>query len=952
MVFRSESVKRLYVRAIIWARRKLDNKFDSAMPLRTLLMSAALTLAWGAETACASTGPRVHPILESLLTFHPGWVTRSVTSHDPKGDNGDGSGNGLASEGDYKVLMHSKGEGRIVRLWMTARPDEVQRDFADLWIIIDGQTVFKGNPVDYFDGRARWKSPLVLGYQESSGGFLSYVPFTYSREAKILFRRDPHYYQVTYREGAGASAGPTAGELSAFLEDQDWARKVTHSEKATVNKGQPVVIARGPLTVSALSVRLAAGDLRRLRVRVGSQDAVPASFFFGMGSAGTGSTGSGWGTLRSAFTFVDAETHQLATRLPIPLAVSEAVAFELAEGADAARIALSYGLTVVPEARPGVHLALQYREQGGPGKETTMPFFETQGPTQFVSLVEEILGDKPGDRGYLEGDEMVRTDRMKYPLQHGTGTEDYYNGGWYFLGPHQNPLSGQPRFIVNEPQGGAGHAHWEHSLYRHHVPDPIVGRRGIRFGIEAGAVGAYQPVRYRTLGMAYTFDEVVPVSKARVSAAALGVTTPVDLTVDAERSQAPELYTVHSSRSRTVFPVQCPAGASGVFMVRSYDARRRDQEAIVRVNEREVGRFFEAYANPARRFAEDGLWIHLLPGDCRDGQMFIERDATASKGPFTEIAYDFDFYAEPMREGGLVPPDAPIYPQGAPVRVFDTTHVRRDRHYVNDHTLTFGEDRRWHLYGIFHQEPFNPGHEYEFVHAVSTVQNPADWVEGSFQMSPEEEGIALTRKPELGETHLWAPHVVHAGERHAMVFQSGGAGNDRAQIRIAESRDLAHWTRVGDKPLFEDICVARDPMLRKQGDLWVLYYTRCNNTSSRKSGVAYRTSTDLRHWSAPSMALTLDRTPAMFNSGYTESPFVFERNGWYYLTVTSYPVEWNATFVYGSRSPFQFSEPPIARLSAHCAEWIFSDSGQVFMTHGGPGQGGIWVVPMSAAQGR
>ena len=282
--------------------------------------------------------------------------------------------------------------------------------------------------------------------------------------------------------------------------------------------------------------------------------------------------------------------------------------------------------------------------------------------------------------------------------------------------------------------------------------------------------------------------------------------------------------------------------------------------------------------------------------------------------------------------------------------MFDAAHLAGGPDYVNDHTLIFGAGGRWHLFGIFHEEPFDSEQEHAFVHAISDVRDPLDWDASSFHLSPSCGGVALTLRPDLGETHLWAPHVVRDGDRYIMVFQSGGAV-DRAQIRMAESTDLERWSRVGDAALFEDLCVARDPMLRKHGETWTLYYTRCNDADDRRSGVAYRTSTDLRTWSAPTMALTLESTPAMFNSGYTESPFVFERNGWYYLTVTSYPVAYDATFVYCSRSPFHFSEPPIARLPAHAAEWIFTDSGEAFMTHCGPGQGGVWVAPMAIPAG-
>ena len=101
----------------------------------------------------------------------------------------------------------------------------------------------------------------------------------------------------------------------------------------------------------------------------------------------------------------------------------------------------------------------------------------------------------------------------------------------------------------------------------------------------------------------------------------------------------------------------------------------------------------------------------------------------------------------------------------------------------------------------------------------------------------------------------------------------------------------------GAVPIFEDVCVARDPMLVRRDGAWALYYTRCASTEHRVSGVAYRLSRDLVHWSEPRLALSLADTAPMPNSGFTESPFVFQRNGYYYLSVSSYPIAWDATVV-------------------------------------------------------
>jgi hypothetical protein len=121
-----------------------------------------------------------------------------------------------------------------------------------------------------------------------------------------------------------------------------------------------------------------------------------------------------------------------------------------------------------------------------------------------------------------------------------------------------------------------------------------------------------------------------------------------------------------------------------------------------------------------------------------------------------------------------------------------------------------------------------------------------------------------------------------------------------------------------------------------------MYYTRCDSATSRTSGVAYRLSRNFVDWSEPHMVLTLDDAPHIPNSGYTESPFVFERGHYYCLSVTSYPLGWDATMLYRSPAPYAFPNVPFTRLRGHAGEWLTSASGsRVFLTHAGPGQRGV-----------
>jgi hypothetical protein len=284
-----------------------------------------------------------------------------------------------------------------------------------------------------------------------------------------------------------------------------------------------------------------------------------------------------------------------------------------------------------------------------------------------------------------------------------------------------------------------------------------------------------------------------------------------------------------------------------------------------------------------------------------------------------------------------------VLEQGPMVHVFDTTTLPGGPWYVNDHTFVQARDGTWHLFGIFHAEPSGDDTEVDFIHAVATEADPERWGEGAFVAADPPYRIALRADASIGETHLWAPHIVVAEGRYWMVYQSGGSSDDRVGFRLAESDDLYRWSRLGDAPLFEDFCVARDPNLFFRDGLYNLYYTRCDSIARRTSGVAYRVSADLAHFGDPLMALTLTGTPPMKNSGFTESPFVFERGGYYYLSVTSYPIEWDATFLYRSPVPYSFPEVPYTRLRAHAGEWILVPGRAPLLSHAGPGQHGVWV---------
>ena len=75
----------------------------------------------------------------------------------------------------------------------------------------------------------------------------------------------------------------------------------------------------------------------------------------------------------------------------------------------------------------------------------------------------------------MEGDEAFFVDGSLTPVWHGTGLEDYFNGGWYYQAVIANPLSG---LVSRHP--------FQTIQYRWHTHDPVTFTDGFRMQFERG----------------------------------------------------------------------------------------------------------------------------------------------------------------------------------------------------------------------------------------------------------------------------------------------------------------------------------------------------------------------------------------------------------------------------------------------------------------------------------
>jgi len=118
---------------------------------------------------------------------------------------------------------------------------------------------------------------------------------------------------------------------------------------------------------------------------------------------------------------------------------------------------------------------------------------DAEGEGLYVGTALFMQGREPKKIGFLEGDEMIYIDQQNpnpappkgwkhpepVPQINGTGTEDYFGGGWYFIhGPYSAPYQG---CVIKDEE------HARISAYRWHIEDAIPFHRSIRVTIEHGS---------------------------------------------------------------------------------------------------------------------------------------------------------------------------------------------------------------------------------------------------------------------------------------------------------------------------------------------------------------------------------------------------------------------------------------------------------------------------------
>jgi hypothetical protein len=474
--------------------------------IRLILVIAAIVSVSVAH-AGVFTGDWLELIDTTKLPILRDDVTLQTSSYDRTGGNDDGfSGNTafLRKEGDAFVIFEDDGPGCVYRIW-SANPGQRRIEF-----YFDGEATPRlafDSWEDMFKGKVKPFIPPVS--VQEIGGWTSYVPMPYEKSLKIITRERVNFYQVTYqkfKDGKGVKTfSPTLDSVQQEKFDRvcaawkvpgvhPWPEAIKStkdfSETLPASNGsdaKPVNLAKlsGTGTLHALELTFDSSAftpnmLRQivLHISAGKGEAlvdVPLGDFFLQGFPGGGSQSLLAGSQKDAPT-------SFYSYWPMPY--SKGLTVELVNDSKHA-IGVTAKLGFAKQSRHSQDIAqfhAMWRRQNPTTPNQLYPILDAKGRGHWCGISAAMQGFGPG-LGFLEGDEMLWLDDRDHTYWNGTGSEDYYDGGWYFGRTGTFPYFGCG--YINDPEGRV-HA------YRLHMTDFAVFQHTARIGIEHGHANSVQ----------------------------------------------------------------------------------------------------------------------------------------------------------------------------------------------------------------------------------------------------------------------------------------------------------------------------------------------------------------------------------------------------------------------------------------------------------------------------
>ncbi len=466
--------------------------------------------------------------IDLLPQFQKDVAVKQISSYDTTGGNDDGfSGrfSYLRKENGNLIIADLKGSGVIQRIW-TPTPSEDTIQF-----YFDGETTprIELKFIDLFSGEKYPFLKPVVGSEV--GGYYCYLPIPYKKSCKIVFKgKRMQFFQIQYKEMSEKNA------ISSFpqklsIEEKQALSSVINIWKSSGPNINALLPAQNQVKTMVKHVVLRSGDIisvfnhnsggRIIGIEILPQlqlndqfkdliiqarwdnESVPAinspfSDFFGYAF--------GKPSMQSMLVGVKDGTHYCY--LPMPFDKKANIELKFLKSPQNRTVEIPVTVTVYyTETKRSIDegkLYVEWKRKKNPKVGEPYQILNKTGHGHYVGTLLQAQGLNSGMTFFFEGDDICYVDDEL--RLHGTGSEDYFNGGWYALPDRWDqafslPLHGSLAYSIPLAHTGG---------YRFFVTDKISFEHNIKLSIEHGPENNNIPVDYTSV--AFYYCDTPPIS--------------------------------------------------------------------------------------------------------------------------------------------------------------------------------------------------------------------------------------------------------------------------------------------------------------------------------------------------------------------------------------------------------------------------------------------------------
>ncbi|WFB62192.1 DUF2961 domain-containing protein [Sphingobacterium sp. WM] len=456
-----------------------------------------------------------------LPSYRPFEYVEQISSYDRTGKNDDGFGGAysfIRKEGDNLVIADFKGPGVVNRIWTPTPTDDT------LAFYFDGEknARLRIRFSDLFSGKV---FPFVRGISGNEvGGYYSYLPISYQKSLKIVFEGEKILFlQIQNRSLPNSKVSSYTGKFSDLEKSKIEEVGRVYSE----NNPSIVLFEKGKSEgVKAIEKSLViqpgeeieffehdkAGRIVGFEIDAGtsfegySKDIILSAKWDGEEIESIYAPiadyfGYAYGKKAMRSLFMGSKGNLNYSYIPMPFDQNAEMSLVYKKRVNESQSPISiktkvyYTENARDKDREGKYYAVWRREKPETGQY--YEFLKTSGKGHYIGTIHMAQGLRAGMTLFFEGDDVTHVDGKQ--RLHGTGSEDYYNGGWYALLDRWDrgislPIHGSLDYSM--PMGRTG-------AYRFFMTDKMPFEKEINHVIEHGPEGNEFPVDYTSIAMYY-----------------------------------------------------------------------------------------------------------------------------------------------------------------------------------------------------------------------------------------------------------------------------------------------------------------------------------------------------------------------------------------------------------------------------------------------------------------